>query len=396
MNSILNQWSLTIWKIYAYEFLKGLHFFGAILIPFFTEWGHLNYEQIFLLQSWFLFWIFLLEIPTGSFADRFGRKYSLALGGILNALGALLYIAAPRFEVFLLAEFVWALSCAFTSGADEAILYDTLKSEKKENQAKSAFSWKESIGLIAIGIGSTIGSLTIIPFGLTFPYFLTAGVLFLSGLLAITIKEPKIISKKQKPALFTIMKEGLGYIRGHKTLQILAFDMISLSVVSYFMIWLFQPLIQNAGVSIAYFGLVHTGIIIAEVGLLALYPRIEKKLGKKRKLLFYTSILTGVFFIIAGITTNIPLLLLAIFLGGGIGLTRRPILMAYMQHYIPSDKRATIGSGISMLRTLSIAGANLIVGKLAEWNIPNTMIILGAAAIAFAMISKVEEEQLIG
>jgi MFS family permease len=391
----LDSWSPQVWKIYAFEFLKSLHFFGAILIPFMTEWGKLNLEQIFILQSWFLFWIFVLEIPTGTFADKFGRKFSLVLGGILNGAAALLYIYQPTFEAFLVAEFVWALSSAFTSGADEAILYDTLKSERQEKRSKQAFSWQESIGLIAIALGSTIGGLVVKPFGITFPYYLTAATMILSGILALTLREPPIHTEKKKPGFWTVMQDGIGYIRGHKTLQILAIDMISISVVSYFMIWLFQPLLQNAGVGIEYFGIIHAGIVAAEIGMLALYPRIEKWLGNKKRLLFHTSAFTGVFFILAGLTTFIPLLILAILLGGGIGLTRRPLLSSYMQKYIPSEKRATITSGISMIRTLSIAGANLVVGKLAQWNVQNTMIILGIAAIAFALISRVEEEHLI-
>jgi MFS family permease len=392
---LFDAWSPHVWKIYIYEFLKGLHFFGAILVPFFTEWGKLSLEQIFILQSWFLFWIFVLEIPTGTFADKFGRKFSLVLGGILNGVAALLYIYQPTFEAFLVAEFVWALSSAFTSGADEAILYDTLKSEKRENRSKQAFSWQESIGLIAIAIGSTIGGLVVKPFGITFPYYLTAAAMILSGILAITLREPPIHTEKKKPGFWTIMHEGIGYIRRHKTLQILAIDMVSLSVISYFIIWLFQPLLQNAGVGIEYFGIMHAGIVAAEITMLALYPKIERWLGTKKRLIFHTSAFTGVFFILAGLTTYVPVLIIAILLAGGIGLTRKPLLMSYMQKYIPSEKRATITSGISMIRTLSIAAANLVVGKLAQWSVTNTMILLGITAIAFAMISKVEEEHLI-
>jgi MFS family permease len=393
--TFLTQWSPLVWRIYAFEFLKSLHFFGAILIPFLTEWGKLNLEQIFILQSWFLFWIFILEIPTGTFADKFGRKFSLVLGGILNGAAALLYIYQPTFEAFLVAEFVWALASAFTSGADEAILYDTLKSTNQENRSKQAFSWQESIGLVAIAIGSTIGGLTVKPFGITFPYYLTAAAMILAGLLALTLKEPLIHTEKKKPGFWTVMHEGIGYIRGHKTLQILAIDMVSISVISYFMIWLFQPLLQIAGVGIEYFGFVHAGIVAAEIGMLALYPKIEKWLGKKKRLLFHTSLFTGIFFILAGSTTYLPILILAILLGGGIGLTRKPLLSSYMQKYIPSEKRATVTSGISMIRMISIAAANLVVGKLAQWSVTNTMILLGITAIAFAMISKVEEEHLI-
>ena len=52
-------------KIYAFKFLMGLHFFGGVLIPFFTDWGGINYFRVMVLQSFFVFSVFLLEVPTG-------------------------------------------------------------------------------------------------------------------------------------------------------------------------------------------------------------------------------------------------------------------------------------------------------------------------------------------
>ncbi len=384
-----------IWKIYAYQFLKGLHFFGAILVPFFTEWGKLSYEQIFFLQAWFMFWIFVMEVPTGTFADRFGRKFSLVIGSFLMGVAALTYISTPQFEIFLLAEFIWALSSAFVSGAEEAILYDSLKETGETHTSKKIFSQKESIQLFAIAIGGAIGGLVVKPFGITFPYLLTAVSVFLSAALALTLREPTIHSKEKKPAFFTILKDGIGYLRTHKILQILAIDMIGIATIAYFMIWMFQPLLESAKIGVEYFGFVLSGIVVVEIGMLALYPKLETMLGNKKRLLFYTSIGTGVFFILSGITDLLPLLLISILLGGGIGLTRKPLLTSYMQKYIPSDKRATVSSAINMLRTLSITLANLVVGKLAQWNIHHTMVILGAVAIGLALLSKVEEEHLI-
>lgn len=384
-----------IWKIYVFKLLKSIHFFGAVLIPFFTEWGKLNFEQIFFLQAWFMFWIFILEVPTGAFADRFGRKNSLVVGSVLNVAAVLLYIYQPRFEIFLAAEFLWAMANAFISGADEAVLYDTLKEIKQEKTSKKAFSKQESIGLVGIIIGSTIGGWVAQQYGLTAPYLLTAVPLTLAFLVALTIKEPPTHSQKQQPDYFRTIHEGLGYLKTHKILLILAADMIILSTIAYYVIWLFQPLLTLHKIPISYFGIVLAAIVVAEIAFLQLYPIIEKILGKKRRLLFATSLFTGIFFILGGMTKWFPLALLSIVLAGGIGMTRRPLLASYMQKYIPSEKRATIMSGVNMLRTLSIVIGNLIIGKLADWSVTNTFIILGICAIVAAFISRVEEEHLI-
>lgn len=78
----------TIWKYYLFSFLRDFAFFSAVLIPFFTKWGGISMTQVQLLQSWFMLWIFIMEVPTGAIADFFGRKHSLCLGTIIIASGA--------------------------------------------------------------------------------------------------------------------------------------------------------------------------------------------------------------------------------------------------------------------------------------------------------------------
>ena len=72
-----------------------MHFFGAVLIPFYTQWGGLSLSQAMMLNSWFMLWNVLLEIPTGTVADYLGRKVSLALGSLFGAAAALVYVSTP-------------------------------------------------------------------------------------------------------------------------------------------------------------------------------------------------------------------------------------------------------------------------------------------------------------
>jgi hypothetical protein len=66
-----------------------------------------------------------------------------------------------------------------------------------------------------------------------------------------------------------------------------------------------------------------------------------------------------------------------------------------MNKYIPSDKRATILSTTSMLRTLAIVVINTCSGLLADWSIPYTLLILGISTVIFAFLSRIKEEHLI-
>src|SRR4030042_2213030 len=105
-NSQTYQYSQNIRKAYLFKFLVQFHLIGGVLIPFFTDWGGLTFAQTLLIQSWFLFWTFVLEVPTGAVADYIGRKQSIYIGAGVMVLAALVYSSYPALPIFLLGEFL--------------------------------------------------------------------------------------------------------------------------------------------------------------------------------------------------------------------------------------------------------------------------------------------------
>ncbi len=391
----MSTYKANLWKILAFRFCIHLHFVGAVLVPFFTDWGKLTFTQIMMLQSWFMLWIFLLEVPTGAVADYLGRKHSMILGCILNAIGILVYTSTPHFFVFLIAEFIWAASDCFISGANEAFIYDTLRELDSTKQSKKFFGRSESIGLVGLVISAPLGSLIAAHFGVKAPMFLMFIPQLIAALIGFTFTEPKIGKKRESDTYKKILKDGLKFFYKHKILKILALDMIAIHTVAYFMIWFYQLILKKIEVPIGYFGLVGAAYVLCQIFIIENYERLEKILGSKKRLLFISALVTGFMFIISALTTYIPIVIAAIIGAAGIGLARRPLLLNYMNKYIPSEQRATIISTIAMLRTLVLVILNPLVGLLTEWSLNKTLIILGTLAICFAFISKIEENHLI-
>lgn len=384
-----------LWKTYIFKFLANFHLMSGVLIPFFTDWGGISFTQIMILQSWFLFWIFVLEIPTGTIADFFGRKHSLFIACIVNIAGVLVYVSYPSFYIFMLGEFLWAASAALMSGADEAFVYDTLKKIKQAKDSKKIFGRIENFKLAGIMISAPIGSVIATRFGLAAPTLLMSIPLLIAFFIALTFKEPKTTQKVESERYIHILKEGVKFFYKNKVLKILALDMVVIATVAYFMIWLYQLMLKQAGVSIAYFGLIHAAFVASQIIIMSNYERLEKLLGSKKRLIFFSAFITGIMFIIGGLTSFTPIVLGVIFIGGGFGLSRRPLFASYMNKYIPSPKRATVLSTISMLRQIVLVVINPIVGVLADWSLNYTLIILGVTAVIFSFVSKVEEHHLI-
>ena len=68
--------------------------------------------------------VFVFEVPTGVFADTFGRRRSVIIGCILMGSGFALEGAIPTFAAVLAAQAVWGVGYTFISGALEAWIAD--------------------------------------------------------------------------------------------------------------------------------------------------------------------------------------------------------------------------------------------------------------------------------
>src|SRR5215208_1062001 len=102
---------------------------------FFTLWAtvaavyrievvHLDPLRLVLLGTALEVAVFLFEVPTGVFADTFGRRRSVIVGCILMGCGFALEGAIPRFVTVLAAQAIWGVGYTFISGALEAWIAD--------------------------------------------------------------------------------------------------------------------------------------------------------------------------------------------------------------------------------------------------------------------------------
>ncbi|MHA1300871.1 MAG: MFS transporter [Candidatus Helarchaeota archaeon] len=391
------RYKANIWKAYIFNFFTSLHFIAAVMVPFFREWGGLNFTQIMILQGWFMFWIFILEIPTGTIADYLGRKQSLMLGAGVNVLGATIYGSVPNFYVFMVGEFLWGMAIALYSGATEAFIYDSLKQigESEIKKSKKIFGRLETANLLGIMVGSIFGGMIAAIFNLQATMLLITIPNGIAVAVGTTFNEPQPADKTEAKSYIKILKNGVKHLHENKILKILALDMIFVASIAYFMIWLYQPLLTEAHVDIFYFGFMAAILLIVQILIMNNFERFERLFGSKRRFLIFSTAITGATFIICGFTRYLPILLPAMICSAGFGLSRRPLFINYMNKYISSEERATVLSTISMFERLVLALVNPFIGLLIDWSINYTLIILGSAAIMFLFFTKVEESYLI-
>jgi len=136
-----------------------------VLAILFLDLG-LTLDQFVLLNLIWAAAIFLFEVPSGALADTIGRKKLLVAASLLMVLEMGCLLLAPRnggvllFSLCVLNRFLSGLSEACASGADEALAYDSLP-ENHRQQAwdgllATAMRWRSAGFVITMILGGLI------------------------------------------------------------------------------------------------------------------------------------------------------------------------------------------------------------------------------------------------
>ncbi|MBN2015474.1 MFS transporter [Candidatus Dojkabacteria bacterium] len=365
------------------SFITGIEFIGAFLIPFFKDWGGLSQFQTQLLQSWFTLLIFLLEIPTGLIGDIKGRKFSVLTGFLFLTIGPIIYGSFPDFRVFLLGEFLFAVGVAFNSGAEEALLYDTMKQAGVEKDFGKVETFRSNLHMIGMLVASAFSGILIEYFKVNQLFQLgaiTSALVFI--LILLFVKEPNIKPKEEFiPDYKTTFKRAVQTIKKNNVLKKLVVYVTFITASTYFVLWFYQTLLQEVNVDEKYFGFYRIALLVSEIVLA--YILVNVISGAKNKS-FWVRLSAA--FIVLGflapifLNSNIGVLVFVI-LAGGIGLKFREIFSGFLNIHIKSGERATTLSFISMVRRLALTILNPLFGWFADYDMDLTLFVLAGIVV---------------
>lgn len=128
----MRSFSANIYYLYLIKLAKWLMLVMPVVVLFYTENG-LDSYQIYLLQAAYSLSVAIFEIPSGYVADVIGRRTTLIWGTILGTAGFALLSISYDFKTFLIAEIILGIGGSFVSGADSALLYDSLQSDNRQH-----------------------------------------------------------------------------------------------------------------------------------------------------------------------------------------------------------------------------------------------------------------------
>ncbi len=153
----------------------------------------MSFAQVGVIQAVLFITALLFEIPTGLYADKFGRKNSLIIGLIFSSVGMLIISTGYSYPIFILGALVVGLSRSFSSGAEESYINDMFTDDQIKLDFKKNFSKVNISREFALFVGSILSSFLAYLFDIQI-IFQLAFVLTTLSLLVVVFALPKDIS----------------------------------------------------------------------------------------------------------------------------------------------------------------------------------------------------------
>ena len=113
------------------------------------------------ISSLFALWSitgFVLEVPSGVWADAVSRRFLLALAPLLSGAGFALWVLAPSYEAFAAGFVLWGAQGALQSGALEALVYEELQRAGAEARYPRMMGRAAALGTIASGVATGLAA----------------------------------------------------------------------------------------------------------------------------------------------------------------------------------------------------------------------------------------------
>jgi MFS family permease len=174
--------NLQYYKFSAYGFLKNLRFFDAFLMLFLLEKG-MSYSEIGIMYAVKEIALNLFEIPSGIFADTWGRKSTLAGSFVFYIISFSVFYFSNSFVLFLLAFALFGVGDAFRTGTHKGMMMDYLKmndwSEHKTMYYGHTRAWSQR----GLALSSLIGGFIVFQQGNFEVIFLYSIIPYLLNLL---------------------------------------------------------------------------------------------------------------------------------------------------------------------------------------------------------------------
>ena len=389
---------LTLLTTLAASFIWGIN------TLFLLDAGLSNTEA-FAANAFFTVGQVLFEVPTGVIADTRGRRFSFLLGAATLLVSTLLYLVMWQIHAPLagwaIASILLGLGFTFFSGATEAWLVDALAFTKFTGNLESVFGRAQTVGGIAMLVGSVAGGVIAQVSSLGVPFLFRAGMLGVTLVIAWWFMHDLGFSPARDAspiaAVRTVVRGAVdGGLRNPPVRWLMLASPFTVGV-SFYAFYATQPyLLELYGDETAYgvAGLAAALIAGAQIVGGLLVSRVRRLFSRRTHALILGGFLNVILLVAIGLIQQFAVALVLLALWALIFAFEMPLRQAFINGLIPSEQRATVLSFDSLLGSSGGVVAQPALGRAADvFGYPASYVVSGvvqALAIPFAFLARRE------
>lgn len=196
----------------AYGFLKNLRFFDPFLLLFFLSKGF-SYIDIGLLYAVREIGFVLTEIPSGIFADAFGRKKSLIFSYIAYLVSFLAFYLSDSFLPVAFAMLLFSLGESFRSGTHKAMIFSYLEHNNWTKYKTDYYGNTRACSQMGSAVSAALAAIIVILSPKLELIFLFSIIPYLFGLINLALYPNYIDKINKQQSIKDLLKESLKLTR---------------------------------------------------------------------------------------------------------------------------------------------------------------------------------------
>ena len=344
----------------ASQFLRALYFAWPIWYGFATL--SLSPVQVGIYFSVLAAVQVFAEIPTGAFADRYGRKVSALTGAFLLILLPLVMYFGHSFPAYILCAFLAGIGGAFISGSLEALLYD------HENVSKETFRTILWLEITVFQTGLIVGAISggfLYDLHPSLPFVAEAIACFICLLVISQMTEVKSRVSTEMHSYLSYFKDGIRFLLASKFLIVVVVMGVSSAVaVNASIEFINEAAMIEYGLAPSERGLLIGGVKVFALIIINLV--MLRFLRKDRSRLLFTAFMGSSIFALLSFS-SFPLFIAGYAAFNLISATQATFIKPILHDNLPSSHRATAISSYYAIIGLVTFGCSWFFGFLVQY-----------------------------
>ncbi|SCW58480.1 Major Facilitator Superfamily protein [Ruminococcaceae bacterium YRB3002] len=238
-------------KLYAFNALGNISIAGAAWVLLLVSQGY-SLIQVGIAETVFHLVSITCEIPSGVFADVFGRKRSLMMSCLATILSALTRAYWDSFTGVLVSIAFSALSYNFFTGSDSALAYDTLAEADRTPDYDRYISNQTIIYRIANGAATLAAGIAVM-IGNTMSQLLSVLIATVQFVVVLGLRENNVITSRRHISVAQRFRstviESVSFMRGNRRAALLILRNCIVGAVDILLLFFLQARLPLAGVT---------------------------------------------------------------------------------------------------------------------------------------------------